>query len=284
MSNEYTAKLAREFHPLRFQNWALSSRVNPWMSWLAPAAETVKANRQAVADDHPLRRTEHAGAEIVSAALDYYRALRDAMTEAGFFAVYANVSSVQQAAKPAPAGEAEPAALERPEVRKALAAMEKGGYVEALARTAFLIGHENGGKPLPLSRLEMRQELADEYAELLPQIAPFEWRTIRGEQEIIAHYEPERAVATLPLLLPDEADRARLLGLIDQIMADRRVQESHPGAQQLAMVERIRKLLAHPRRNAKAVKAPAGRTRARHAATAPASRANGRRAVHERQA
>jgi hypothetical protein len=284
MSNEYTAKLAREFHPLRFQNWALSSRMNPWMSWLAPAAETVKANRQAVADDDPLRRAEHAGAEIVSAALDYYRALRDAMTEASFFAVYANMSSVQQAGKPAPAAEAEPAALERLEVERALAAMDKGGYAEALARTAFLVGHENGGEPLPLSRLEMRQELADEYAELLPQITPFEWRTIRGGQEIIAHYEPERALATLPLLLPGEADRARLLALIDRIMADRRIQESHPGAQQLAMVERIRKLLARPRRTAKAVKAPAGRTRARRAATAPASRANGRRAVHERQA
>ncbi len=152
--------------------------------------------------------------------------------------------------------------------------MDKGGYAEALARTAFLVGHENGGEPLPLSRLEMRQELVDEYAELLPQITPFEWRTIRGEQEIIAHYEPERALATLPLLLPGEADRARLLALIDRIMADRRIQESHPGAQQLAMVERIRKLLARPRRTAQAVAAEgsgaAGRTRARRAATAPA--------------
>jgi pimeloyl-ACP methyl ester carboxylesterase len=288
MSNEYTAKLARDFHPLRFQNWALSSRMNPWMSWLAPAAETVRASRQAVADDHPLRRAEHAGAEIVSASLDYYRGLRDAMTEANFFAVYANMSSVQQAGKPAHAGEAEPDAAERPEVRKALAAMEKGGYVEALARTAFLIGDKNGGEPLPLSRLEMRQELADEYAELLPQIAPFEWRTIRGEQEIIARHDPERAVATLPLLLADEADRARLLALIDRVMADPRVQDAHPGAQQVAMVERIRKLLVRPRRSAKAVKTvkaiPTSRTRTRRAATAPASRANGRRAVHERQA
>jgi hypothetical protein len=285
MSNEYTAKLGRQFHPLRLQNWAFSSLVNPWMSWLAPAAETVKAQRQAVPDDHPLRRAEHAGAEIFSASLDYYRALRDAITEASFFSVYANMASVQDEGKPAHAAEAKPEAIERPEVQQALAAIEQGGYVEALARTAFLIGQKNGGEPLPLSRLEMRQELADEYADLLPQVAPFEWRTIRGEQEIIAHYEPERAVATLPLLLADEADRARLLTLIDRIVSDRRVQEARPSAGQVAMVERIRKVLAQPRRSAKAVKAtPAGRTRARRAATAPASRGNGRRAAHERQA
>src|SRR4029077_11864291 len=30
MSNDYSAKLAREFHPLRFQRWAISD-LNPWL-------------------------------------------------------------------------------------------------------------------------------------------------------------------------------------------------------------------------------------------------------------
>jgi hypothetical protein len=179
-------------------------------------------------------------------------------------------------------------ALERREVQKALAAMEKGGYVEALARTAFLIGHENGGEPLPLSRLEMRQELADEYAELLPQIAPFEWRTIRGEQEIIARHDPERALATLPLLLADEADRARFLTLLERIASDRRIQEAIPSAGQIAMLERIQMLLTRRGRAA----APLAR-RPAHAAPhsrkpfaraprpeSPASGANGKRIAH----
>ena len=37
MSNEYTAKLGREFHPLRFQRWAFSDQ-NPWLACLKPAA------------------------------------------------------------------------------------------------------------------------------------------------------------------------------------------------------------------------------------------------------
>ncbi len=38
MSNEMTAKLSRQFHPLRFQRWAFSD-LNPWLAWLGPAAQ-----------------------------------------------------------------------------------------------------------------------------------------------------------------------------------------------------------------------------------------------------
>src|SRR5207245_10413094 len=44
MSNEMTAKLARQYHPLRFQRWAFSD-LNPWLAWLGPAAQAVKAQR-----------------------------------------------------------------------------------------------------------------------------------------------------------------------------------------------------------------------------------------------
>ncbi len=77
LANEYGAKLSREFHPLRFQRWAFSD-LNPFLSWLAPAAQAVKAQRQALASDHPARQIESAASEVTSASLDYYRALRDA--------------------------------------------------------------------------------------------------------------------------------------------------------------------------------------------------------------
>ena len=281
MTNEYTAKLMRQFHPLRLQNWAFSSLVNPWLSWLGPAAEAVKSHRQAVDDSDPLRRAEHASADIVSASLDWYRGMRDAMTEAAFFSIYANLPSAEQAPKAAEALHAQADATDRPEVRQALAAMERGGYVEALARVAFLIGRQNGGEPLPLSRLEMREELVNEYADLLPQIAPFDWRTIRGEQEIIATHAPERAIATLPVLLAQPEDRERLVALLDRIVSDRRVRESQPGAEQLAMFERIRKVLSKkPARKPTA----AGRQAIRRPRATPASRTNGKRNAHEAQA
>jgi pimeloyl-ACP methyl ester carboxylesterase len=244
MSNDYTAKLLREFHPLRVQNWAISD-LNPWLWWLGPAAQAVKENRQAVHESDPLRQSEKLGAELVSASLDYYRAMRDAMTEAGFFSIYANPFSrylvdEKKGRIPANKGDVDPRQL--PIVRDTLGSIGAGGYVEALARVAFLLMRK--GVPLPLSRLELRQELWSEYADYLPRIQPHDWRRIRGEQEIIARYEPEQAIETLPRLLHDHADRERLLTLLAKLMADKRVQNTSPSDEQVAMLARIRHVLA----------------------------------------
>jgi hypothetical protein len=54
-ATEFTAKLARQFHPMRFQRWAISD-LNPWVWWLGPAATAVKAQRQAAGPGHPQER------------------------------------------------------------------------------------------------------------------------------------------------------------------------------------------------------------------------------------
>lgn len=240
-SNEQTARMLRAFHPLRVQNWALS-QFNPWMAWLAPAAQTVTARRRALDEKHPLRKAENRHAELFSAMLDHYRAIRDAMTEAGFFATYATTPAPSTVSEGVPAPIAPAAdARDMPIVRDALASIEHGGYVEALARVAFLLMRH--GEPLPLSRLELRKELLPDYADYLPGMSPHDWRRIRGEQEIVARYEPDRAIDTLPLLLDDPADRERLVALLEKLTADRRVQATAPTQVQMAMMQRIREVL-----------------------------------------
>lgn len=261
MSSEPTAKMLRALHPLRVQNWAVS-QLNPWMSWLAPAAQAVEVSRRPLDEKHPLRKTENRRAELFSAMLDHYRAIRDAMTEAGFFATYANMATTP-AAEEVPAREALAAdARDTPVVRDALASIEHGGYVEALARVAFLLMRK--GEPLPLSRLELRKELLPDYVDYLPGMSPHDWRRIRGEQEIIARYEPHRAIATLPSLLDDPADRERLVTLLEKLTADRRVHASPATAAQVAMMGRIREALGIKARR-KAAAAPRKSTSARRA-------------------
>ncbi|HTH61223.1 MAG TPA: DUF3141 domain-containing protein [Paraburkholderia sp.] len=249
-SNETSARMLREFHPLRFQRWAWSD-MNPWLAWLPAAAGIARANRQPVAAGAPLRDIEQKASDIVSASLDYYRALRDAGTEALFFGIYANLFSLHQGERPVePHGWATHAADSRdlPFVKEALGSIHEGGYTEALARVAFLLVRK--GVPLPIATLTKRQKLAHEYAEYLPDIPADQWRRIRGEQEIIAMFEPEEALATLPALLADPADRKRLLTLLDTLLSDERVVSEAPSDDQLAMLDRIRAALApqHARR------------------------------------
>jgi hypothetical protein len=243
MSNEFTARLLREFHPLRAQRWAFS-RLNPWLAWIAPAAQVVRANRRALDTDHPLRRAENSGSELLSTSLGYYRGIRDAATEAAFFTVYANMFSMYLADKhQAEERMAKVAADPRdlPFVKEALASIAEGGYPEAFARVAYLMSRR--GEPLPLARLRMEAELAETYADYFPALPPDQFRRIRGEQEIIARFEPEKAVLTLPVLLADNADRERMLTLLDKLRADERVQNAKPTAEQVAMADRIRAIL-----------------------------------------
>ena len=141
--------------------------------------------------------------------------------------------------KRAPAGTGDPREL--PFVKAALASIKEGGYTEAFARVAFLVSRKDDD--LPLSRLVMRQDLLKDYGSLVPAVQPDEWRRIRGEQEIIAQYEPDQAIATLPNLLSGRADRERMLTAFDRLLADERVQRSKPTAGQKAMIERIRAVL-----------------------------------------
>jgi pimeloyl-ACP methyl ester carboxylesterase len=260
-ANDYTAKLARQFHSLRAQRWAVSD-FNPWLTWLAPAAQMVKEQRKALSPDAPSRKLEKMGSEILNASLDYYRDMRDATSEAAFFQIYGNMFSLyladkREAEEQAEATNADPREL--PIVKEALASMEEGGYPEAITRVAALLARR--GEPLPLARFALKKELVEEYGDLLPNLEPHEWRRIRGEQEIIVRYDPENALATLPKLLADPADRERLITLARRLLADERVQRTKALPEQIAMLRSIAETLhvEPPRPRVALVKKVAGK-------------------------
>ena len=170
--------------------------------------------------------------------------MRDAVSEAGFFMVYGNLFLLYVADKHEAEARARPAVIDRrelPFVKEALAAMTEGGYPAALARCGYLL--QRKGEPLPLARLTLKQDLLADYREFVPQVAPDERRRIRGQQEIIVNYEPERAIETLPDLLADPGDRARLTTFLGRLLADERIQRQGATPEQLAMLARIEKVL-----------------------------------------
>ncbi|MCW9077776.1 MAG: DUF3141 domain-containing protein [Gammaproteobacteria bacterium] len=271
MSNEFSAKLGREFHPLRFQRWAVSD-LNPWLQWLGPAADLVRSQRQAASQEQqPYRQVEAMVSELVSASLDYYRDIRDATSEATFFQTYGSLFSLyladrHEAKERRLAPPSDPREL--PFVRDALASIAEGGYIEALTRTAYLLGRH--GEPLPLARLQLKEELIHEYRDLLPDIPRDEARRIRGEQEIICRYEPEQAITSLPTLLREPEDRQRLVTLLERLLADPRIQAAGVTDAQRKMLARIHGVLGEepakliptqPKRRARKAPIPSGKSR-----------------------
>ena len=314
-SSEPLAKMLRAFHPLRSQRWAVSDAYNPWLWWLGPTAEairaqrkagaadvsaedatprmadtnpwlsllrslteqakagkaaigaapalaqmmaslnpwswwlghtveTTEAQRQAASPENPWRELERATADLSSAWLDYCRDVRDATSEAFFFHVYGNIFSFYLADRTdvdASRALTPTEGRDLPFVRQALASIAKGGYPEAVARISFLLSRK--GEPLPLARLALRKELASELRDLLPEMPLDRWRRVRGEQEIIVRYEPDKAIETLSMLLHGGTDRPRLLELLHRIATDDRIQEQKPTEDQVAMLRRIRRVL-----------------------------------------
>lgn len=222
MATAEAAKVQRHVHPLRTQRWAWSS-LNPAMTCLKPIAEVTRAHRGAVAPDQPLRQAERLSSDVISACLDFYRDMRDAFSEALFFGIYGSMFNYYFADKPLEEALAADGSKDSPAVvKEALAAIDKGGYAEAVARTDSLIMQR--GKPLPLNRVQLQKELISDYGDFLPDLPPHTARRIRGRQDVIVTYQPDAAIEALPELLADPDDRTRFLTLLDRLLADPRVQ------------------------------------------------------------
>ncbi len=244
LANDFTADMGRRFHPLRLQRWALSD-LNPWLWWLPDAAEAVTGQRQPVSSGHPFRRVETLASDLISAAFNFVRDIRDAVSEAMFFQIYGNMFLLYLAEKPETLPKRLPQmqdARQLPFVRELLSAISEGGYPEALARADALLMER--GKPIPLSKIDLKEELIADYRAFLPDIPREQMRAIRGKQEIIVRYEPETALATLPQLLRKKNDRKRFLTLLDRLLVDKRLVAKGVTPEQRAMVDRMRGVLA----------------------------------------
>src|SRR5689334_8928596 len=157
-TSDWMAKLVREWHPLRVSHWAFSDR-NPALAWLPFAAALAQTYRHPRSDSNFARKVEHLVAEYVSSALDLYRDLRDAASEAAFYEVYGNMWSLQMADQRADIRRQtrfDPRAV--PAVRQVLDEIDHGGLPEAVIRAGMLIAKAGGGVRR-LAQMEHTREL-----------------------------------------------------------------------------------------------------------------------------
>jgi tellurite resistance protein len=242
-SNEATAEALRMMHPLRLQRFLLSD-LNPAIWPLRILAEMVRNDRRPAAADNALIKAEHAVSDQIEQALDRYREARDRLQELTFKTIYNSPLVEALAGLRAPLADARKArarneALDK-QVEAKIAAIRsregQGGFAEAVVR--IMLAGAKAQRMIDARGFRLAQQLASEHPRLKG-LGHERLKAIAKEEAFMIRFDEEHALASLPELLPSEAERREAVTIARQVGRAR----GELSAEGEALLDRIERVL-----------------------------------------
>jgi hypothetical protein len=232
-----SAEALRESHPSRVSR-KLFSDANPLLPLLQPAVDWARSERKAAQPDNPFLALERLLADSVTQSLDLVRDLRDAAYENTFLAIYGSpwMRMLGQSGRTDTAPPDADKLRELQDVKHALECIERGDHAAAVIRMLILLAGSRGS---------VRRDRLERSAQVLNSTQPFQSMgperraELIQQQSLIAEFEPQRAMDSLPHLLKTEKERKKALEVVNHILGARDEMEPHS----LDLIERMERLL-----------------------------------------
>ncbi len=209
------AKALQENHPARASRLMFSDR-NPLMRSVSETATQLQNKSKPLNGGNPFLGMERLWADSLIQGFDFMRDMRDTIYEMTFLSIYGSPFMRWLGA---------PYAFTRtmkdpkelrflPEVQAILLGIDRGGFEEAVIRMLILLAESRGS---------VRRDRLERSSKVLTRDEPFaslgaERRAaLIREQSIIAEFEPDRAIETLPNLLPGLEERRKAIDVVEFI-------------------------------------------------------------------